>query len=134
MKAPFFFDLCYTRNWKTFFNFFFVPWFLPFLLQQSFSIFSRGHCQTPNKILQYGIMKLDVFHCALLVAIVLLAVYAFGSFREGNTRETFDITKACRIWCGGSEGCQGCCVTEGIPQQFESLRSQCGGGDILGMS
>ena len=30
-------------------------------------------------------MKLDAFHCALLVAIVLLAVYGFGSgeFREG---------------------------------------------------
>ena len=30
-------------------------------------------------------LKLDAFHCALLVAIVLLAVYAFGSFREGVT-------------------------------------------------
>ena len=28
-------------------------------------------------------LKLNAFHCALLVAIVLLAVYAFGSFREG---------------------------------------------------
>ena len=28
-------------------------------------------------------MKLDGLHCALLVAIVLLAVYGFGSFREG---------------------------------------------------
>ena len=28
-------------------------------------------------------MKLDSLHFALLVAIVLLAVYAFGSFREG---------------------------------------------------
>ena len=28
-------------------------------------------------------MKLDSLHCALLVAIVLLAVYVFGSFREG---------------------------------------------------
>ena len=34
-------------------------------------------------------LKLDAFHCALLVAIVLLAVYAFGSFREGyNTNLT----------------------------------------------
>ena len=28
-------------------------------------------------------LKLDSLHCALLVAIVLLAVYTFGSFREG---------------------------------------------------
>ena len=28
-------------------------------------------------------MKLDSLHCALLVAIVLLAVYGFGRFREG---------------------------------------------------
>ena len=28
-------------------------------------------------------MKLDAFHCALLVAIVLLAVYGFGRFKEG---------------------------------------------------
>ena len=31
-------------------------------------------------------MKFDFLHCALLVAIVLLAVYAFGSFREGYLR------------------------------------------------
>ena len=28
-------------------------------------------------------LKFDTLHCALLVAIVLLAVYTFGSFREG---------------------------------------------------
>ena len=49
------------------------------------------HCQTPNKILDVCIMsllrlnllRLDTLHYALLVAIVLLAVYVFGSFREG---------------------------------------------------
>ena len=28
-------------------------------------------------------LRMDFLHCALLVAVVLLAVYAFGSFREG---------------------------------------------------
>ena len=31
-------------------------------------------------------LKLDAFHCALLVLVVLLAVYGFGRFREGASR------------------------------------------------
>ena len=34
-------------------------------------------------LLRLNLLRLDTLHYALLVAIVLLAVYAFGSFREG---------------------------------------------------
>ena len=37
-------------------------------------------------LLRLNLLRLDAFHCALLVAIVLLAVYVFGSFREGYTK------------------------------------------------
>ena len=41
-------------------------------------------------------LKLDTLHCALLVAIVLLAVYAFGSLREGNSDcSTHTTNKSC---------------------------------------
>ena len=42
-------------------------------------------CQTSNLILDICIMKfrMDALHYALLAVVVLLAVYAFGSFKEG---------------------------------------------------
>ena len=43
------------------------------------------YCQTPNKMLNICIMRfrIDALHYALLAVVVLLAVYAFGSFKEG---------------------------------------------------
>ena len=65
-------------------------------------------------------MKLDAFHCALLVAIVLLAVYAFGSFREGNTeRQRGKITHAeCVSKCTLSP-------THGEPVSASQLHTTC---------
>ena len=52
-------------------------------------------------------MKLDGLHCALLVAIVLLAVYAFGSFREAASGCTQDALCKSGFRCGSGKykGC-----------------------------
>ena len=44
-----------------------------------------------------SLLRLDGFHCALLVAIVLLAVYVFGSFREGAS--------SCDLKCPANHKC-----------------------------
>ena len=54
-------------------------------------------------LLRLNPLRLDAFHCALLVAIVLLAVYAFGSFREGNDTACSGLTYA---HCTNNDDCK----------------------------
>ena len=68
-------------------------------------------------------MKLDTLHCALLVAIVLLAVYGFGSFRESvDIRDVTPGAHSCYA------NCKSMCDVNGLPQT--TLQRRCFAGCI----
>ena len=53
-------------------------------------------------------MRFDSLHCALLALIVLLAVYDFGSFREGASDAPSDTTGGCTLVHTGLSGTSHC--------------------------